>query len=268
MNERPKKSRWFNFPPLPGRRRDYYLLFVAALDIVILQLTQSFDVVLGPGGRLFAIGFDIFVMTLWGLDLIGRTYKQENKLDYLKRHWYEVAGIVPFQILRFFLLLRGVKLAIVYYKLGRADEQFSRSLTREITFRFRDVIVDAIADAVFLQSLRRVEEVMLRLNYAELARRAFQNHQKELNAAVKKSLRSKSMMGELARLPFMQGFVERTGDDVSMIISEILETEVAGEIMKEITRGILVEMYERVQRLDVERITGDSEEQTSSEKRS
>lgn len=259
MNARPKTSRWFNFPPLPGRKRDYYLLFFAALDIVILQLTQSFDVVLGRTGRFVAIGFDVFVMSLWGLDLISRTFNQENKLEYLKRHWYEVAGIVPFQILRFLLLLRGVKLAIAYYKLGRADEQFSRSLTREITFRFRDVIVDTIADAVFLQSLRRVEEVMVRLNYADLARKAFQNHQKELNEAVKRSLLSKSMMGELARVPFMQGFVERTGDDVSMVISEILETEVSGEIMKEITRGILAEMYERVQRLDVERITGEPE---------
>jgi hypothetical protein len=35
-----------------------------------------------------------------------------------------------------------------------------------------------------------------------------------------------------------------------------METEVFGNIMKEITRGILKEMYERVQKLDVERITG------------
>lgn len=265
MNDRPDALRWFHFPPLPGRKRDYYLLFLAALDIVILQLTQSFDVVLGRTGRFVAIGFDIFVMTLWGLDLISRTYNQENKLEYLRRHWYEVAGIVPIQILRFLLLLRGVKLAIAYYKLGRSDEQFSQSLTREITFRFRDVIVDTIADAVFLQSLRRVEEVMVRLNYADLARKAFQNHQKGLNEAVKRSLLSKGMMGELASVPFMQGFVERIGDDVSMVISEILETEVSGEIMKEIIRDILAEMYERVQRLDVERITGKSEEESEDE---
>lgn len=259
MNAPEKSSRWFRFPPLPGRKRDYYLLFFAALDIIILQLTQSFDVVLGRTGRFVAIGFDIFVMTLWGIDLISRTWNQDNKLEYLQRHWYEVAGVVPFQILRFLLLLRGVKLGIAYYKLGRADEQFSRSLTREITFRFRDIIVDTIADAVFLQSLRRVEEVMVRLNYADLARRAFQNHQQDLNEAVKKSLLSKSMMGELSRIPFMQSFIERTGDDVSLVISEVLESEVTGEIMKEITRGILADMYERVQRLDVERITGEAD---------
>ena len=268
MNAKSGKSRWFRFSPLPGRKRDYYLLFFAFVDIVITQLLQTFDVVFDPRARYFAIGFDVFVMTLWGFDLIGRTLSQENRIDYLKRHWYEVLGVVPFQILRFFLLLRGAKLAIVYYKMGRADEQFSRSITRELTFRFRDVIVDTIADAVFLQSLRRVEEVMSRLNYAELAKNAFQNHQTDLNNAVKASLLSKGMMGELARLPFMHGYIERVGDDVSTVISEVLESEVSGEIMKEITRGILAAMYERVQRLDLERITGsstDTDEPTASD---
>lgn len=252
---RPARRRWFRIPPLPGRKRDYYLLILAGIDITLLQLSQSFDVIVSRQGRFTAIGFDIFVISLWGLDLLTRTLKQENRLDYLKRHWYELAGIFPFQIVRFLLLLRGVKLAIAFYKLGRTDEEISQSLTRELTFRFRDIIVDSIADAVFLQSLRRVEEVMMRLNYATLARRAFQNHQEELTEAVKQSLLSKSMMGELARVPFMQGFVDRTGEDVSSVITEVLEAEVSGEIMREITKGILAAMYDRVQRLDLERLT-------------
>ena len=257
MKDQTKSKRWFRFSPLPGRKRDYYLLILAALDIALSQITQLFDVVLGRDGKVIALWFDIVVLTLWGLDLVFRTLQQKNRIAYLKQHWYEVLGFLPFQMTRFLLLVRGVKLAIVYYKIGRSDEILTQSLTREITFRFRDVIVDTIADAVFLQSLTRVEEVMSRLNYADLARKAFKNHQSNLNAAVKTSLMNKSMMGELARIPFMQGFVERTGEDVSIVISEILENEVSGEIMKEIIRDILSEMYEKVRRLDVERITGE-----------
>lgn len=252
---RPFRRRWFRIPPLPGRKRDYYLLVLAGIDIILLQLSQSFDVIVSRQGRFLAIGFDIFVLSLWGIDLLMRTLKAENRLDYLKRHWYEIAGIVPFQIMRFLLLLRGAKLAIAFYKLGRTDEEISQSLTREITFRFRDIIVDSIADAVFLQSLRRVEEVMMRLDYAALARRAFHNHQEELTATVKESLLSKSMMGELARVPFMQAFVDRTGEEVSTVITEVLEARVSGEIMREITREVLAAMYDRVQRLDLERLT-------------
>jgi hypothetical protein len=54
----------------------------------------------------------------------------------------------------------------------------------------------------------------------------------------------------------MKGFVNYAGEEISKVISEIMETEVFGNIMKEITKGILEEMYQRVQKLDVERITG------------
>lgn len=77
-------------------------------------------------------------------------------------NWYEIIGVVPFYFLRPFLILRGIKLLIAFYKLGQSGQNLSDIVTREITFRFRDVIVDTIADAVFLHSLERVEEVMIR----------------------------------------------------------------------------------------------------------
>ncbi len=242
---------------LPGRRWDYFLLSLVVIDTLLLLLRGSYDVFLDRRVSLGLIGFDFFVLTLWGIDFLRKLWKEEDRWKFITRNWYEVVGLVPIVMLRPFLLLRGLKLGIAFYKLGKASENVSQSLTREITFRFRDIIVDTIADAVFLQSLGRVEEVMSRLNYAELARKAFQNHQEELDALVKDSLHSKSMMGELSRVPFMDGFINRIGTDVSKIISEVLEAEVAGSIMKEITRGILAEMHERVRQLDVERITSD-----------
>ncbi|MCB1168779.1 MAG: hypothetical protein KDK25_00510 [Leptospiraceae bacterium] len=242
---------------LPGRKWDYFLLSLVVIDTLLLLLRGSYDVFLDRRVSLALIGFDFFVLTLWGIDFLRRLWKEEDRWRFLTRNWYEVIGLIPIVMLRPFLLLRGVKLGIAFYKLGKASEDVSQSLTREITFRFRDIIVDTIADAVFLQSLGRVEEVMSRLDYAELARKAFKNHQEELDALVKESLHTKSMMGELSRIPFMDGVVNRIGGDVSKIISEVLEAEVAGSIMKEITRGILAEMHDRVRQLDLERLTSD-----------
>ena len=243
---------------LPGRTWDYFLLSLVALDTLLLLLRGSYgDIFLDRRISLGVIAFDLTVLMLWALDLLQKLRKEDDRWRYLATNWYEVIGLIPIVMFRPFLLLRGVKLGIAFYKIGRSSEPVSRSLTREITFRFRDIIVDTIADAVFLQSLTRVEEVMSRLNYAELARQAFKNHQQELDALVKESLHTKGMMGELARVPFMDGFVNRIGGDVSRIIAEVLEAEVAGSIMKEITRGILTEMHARVRELDVERLTSD-----------
>jgi hypothetical protein len=247
------------FKNLPGRPADYDLLLIAFIDIVLLMIINTYGVFLQKQYNFFVYGLDIMVILIWGIDLSLRVRKQlteEKKRYYLLTHWYEVIGVIPIPLFRPFLLLRGVKLAIAFYKLEKSGEEISKTLTREITFRFRDIIVDTIADAVFLQSLKRVEEVMIRLNYAELAKHAFKKYEKELTEVVKNSLYSTTMMGELSKVPFMKGFVNYAGEEISKVISEIMETEVFGNIMKEITKGILEEMYQRVQKLDVERITG------------
>ncbi|MCX7810452.1 MAG: hypothetical protein N2247_06030 [Leptospiraceae bacterium] len=247
------------FKNLPGRSADYDLLLIAFIDIVLLMIINTYGVFLQKQYNFFVYGLDIMVILIWGIDLSLRVRKQlteEKKRYYLLTHWYEVIGVIPIPLFRPFLLLRGVKLAIAFYKLEKSGEEISKTLTREITFRFRDIIVDTIADAVFLQSLKRVEEVMIRLNYAELAKHAFKKYEKELTEVVKNSLYSTTMMGELSKVPFMKGFVNYAGEEISKVISEIMETEVFGNIMKEITKGILEEMYQRVQKLDVERITG------------
>ncbi|MFN3605116.1 MAG: hypothetical protein ACK4UJ_10435 [Leptonema sp. (in: bacteria)] len=250
------------FKNLPGRPIDYNLLLLLLfIDVIFLLIGNSYGIFLSRGINFSILLFDIFTITIWGVDFFLRLKKNEEsqKFRYIWTHWYEVIGILPFQILRPFLILRGIKLAIAFYKLGKAEEEISRALTREITFRFRDIIVDTIADAVFLQSLKRVEEVMIRLNYAQLAKHSFKKYEKELTDVVKKSLYSTTMMGEIAKIPFMQNVVNYAGEEISKVISEILETEVFGDIMKEITKGILKDMYERVQKLDIERITGNPE---------
>lgn len=149
----------------------------------------------------------------------------------------------------------GKKNCIVFYRLGRADAGEVGAMTsRDFTLRFRDFIVDTIADVVFLQSLRRVQEVMLRLDYSQLARAAFGNHQEELRIVVNSAVQEKSTVGRISKLPFIGEFGEIIGDELSSVIREVLETEAAGKIMKEITRGILQEMAGEVQKLDVERL--------------
>lgn len=241
---------------LPGSRRDYVLLGLLLIDLVLIMATTTLSAFVTREAALAALGFDIFTLTVWGLTFIGRVRHAENRLDYLKRHWYEVVGLVPLQTLRWFLLLRAAKLAIAFYKFGRAEQPVGQVLTRELTFRFRDVIVDTISDAVFQRSLDRVEEVMNSLDYVPLASRAMEGHRRELRQIVFDAIQQKSMIGELRRIPMMGGFADRLGEDVGDVVVDILETRVLGDIMKDVTAGILNAMRDRLRELDVERITG------------
>lgn len=240
---------------LPGSGRDLFLLSFAGFDVLLLLIYNSYKEFLPKELYAYVIGFDFFVLVIWGVELITKFRKSKDPGTYFSMNWYEVVGVIPFYFLRPFLLLRGIKILIAFYKLGQSGQNLSDIVTREITFRFRDVIVDTIADAVFLHSLERVEEVMIRLNYSQLAKRAFELHQDRFNAKVNESLQSKFLLGELSRIPFMGEISKRLGEDISTMITDVLENEVTGEIMKQITEAILKEMANHVKKLPIERIT-------------
>ncbi len=243
---------------LPGTAKDYFLLGIAAIDVFFLLFVNSYKEFIHKDIHTYVLAFDFFTILLWGLEVWFQIRKKQDIKKYLRTNWYELVGIVPLYFLRPFLLLRGVKLAIAFYRFGTSGQNVSEALTREITFRFRDVIVDTIADAVFLHSLERVQDVMLRLDYSQLANQAFSKHTEQLNSKVNESLQSKFLLEELSRIPFMSEISKKLGEDIGKMIAEVLETEVMGDIMKDITTNILKEMSEHVKKLPLERITGPS----------
>ncbi|MCB1308012.1 MAG: hypothetical protein KDK30_07530 [Leptospiraceae bacterium] len=239
----------------PGTRRDYILTFLALIDVLLLMFRSTFEGLFPAQISAVFIAFDFGVLTIWGIDFLLRLRRSPDKLDFATSHWYEIVGLIPLATLRMFLLLRAAKLAIAYYKLGRSEQKVSRLLTQEITFRFRDVIVDTIADAVFEKSLDRVEEVMLSLDYQKLAHTIVDHHEKEIKSVIIDTLRRKSFMGELSLIPFMGPVMNRLGGDVADTVIEVMEQEVMGDVFKEITARILNDMHIRLRQLDVERIT-------------
>lgn len=241
---------------IPARKTDYFLLTFLTIDLTAILIWLSYRDLLAEWTFQYFRYFDFGLIGLWSLDFLLRIRRQDQRLRYVSAHWYEALGLIPLQPFRFLLVLRAVKIAIAFFRLLRSDREVGQLVVEEITFRFRDIFVDTISDAVFLRSLERVQEVMDRLDYVSLARQSFQKHQDSMMKAVHTSIHSKSIVGELSRVPLMGSFVNRLGEDVSKIIIEVLETEVTGNIVKDMTSSILHEMEERVRLLDLERLTG------------
>ena len=250
---------------IPGTKRDYFLITLAVLDSFVILFSTNL-IALFPFVVTGAIvTFDISVVVIWGLIFLHRFVKEQDRWSYVSYHWYEVVGLIPIPLssLRFFLLLRAVKLVIAYYKLGRAEQDVRLLLTRDLTFRFRDVIVDTIADAVFMQSLHRVEEVMSTLDYEQVSTSAMERHRETLQATVSASLSSKSMIGELRSIPLMGGFANRLTNEVGVVVAEILEQKVIGDIMRDVSASVLGAMHTRLSDLGVERIVPADPDATS-----
>jgi hypothetical protein len=199
---------------------------------------------------------DLFVYIFWVSDIYKRSKSKEDKIQYFKGRFYYILGLFPFPIFRFFLLISTLKQAIIIYKyIKRGEKDKSLFLDRELNFTFFDFFIDAISDAIFLRSLNRVDEVMRRLEYDKISQEIMPKHREALRNIVRNSMNAKTAIGKLDSFPLLHGIADQMSEDVSNMIVETMETQVMGEIMKELNMYILKEMEKHVNELDLDRIT-------------
>lgn len=250
-----KKIRYF-FRTIPGSKKDHFFLSMVLLDLFFFLVENSYRSILSKDILVFFLGFDFFVIFIWGLDLFKRFRRAEDKVEFLFIYWYEILGILPFNFFRPFLLLRALKIWLAYIKLFGSEKDIAKLSTKEITYKFRDMFINTISDAVFLKSLDRVEEVMIRLDYAKLSKSIIEKYEARLLYEFNRSMKTKEVAGAMARMPLLEKFAQQMSEDYAKVFKEMLETEVMGEIIKEFTREIMRRMASQVKSLEKERIVG------------
>jgi hypothetical protein len=249
---------WMAYFPIS--KRDYFNHSILILDCIFIISRISYQSLFSYSINIGFILFDFLVALIWTFDLFKRLKTKENKIEYLKTRWYKVLGLVPFPSFRLLLLLGTLKLIIITYKyIKRGEKNKELFLDREINFRFQDLIVDAVSDAIFLKSLERVEEVTKRLDFSEIAKKIMSEHRSELKKAVQVSLNSKTVVAQIKSFPFMSTLTDQLSEDVTELIIETIEMEVTGKILKETNLHVLKEMNMHVLKLDLDRITSTEE---------
>ncbi len=249
------------FKRIPGSGKDKFLLALVLIDLFFFMVENSFRAILSRDILLFFLGFDILVVVIWGVDLFRRFSRYEDKVNFFFTYWYEILGVLPFNFFRPFLLLRAIKIYLAYIKLFGKEKDIAKLNTKEITYKFRDMFIDTISDAVFLKSLDRVEEVMIRLDYAKLSKAIIERYEKELLEEFNRSMKTKEAAGAMARMPLFENFARQISEDYAKVFKEMLETEVMGKILKDFTTEIMSRMENQVKNLDVKRIVGEKESQ-------
>ncbi|HNB99554.1 MAG TPA: hypothetical protein PLS71_15010 [Leptospiraceae bacterium] len=243
-------------PYIPTSKKDYFLHIILFFDLIFILFLNSYEAFLPKIYSGAAFLFDMFVVTLWGVQVIFRIGRSPDKFEYISTNWYLLPGLVPFPIFRFFLALATLKLMIITYKfIKRGEKDTKQFIKRELNFRFIDLFVDAISDAIFLRSLERVEEVVEKMDFQDLTKDIIAKNKNDLGKVVRETLESKNFMKRVNALPFMQEVTSKVSDEVTEAILETLSTQVVGQMMKEVNLRLLHVMDDRVRKLSLDRIT-------------
>ena len=159
------------------------------------------------------------------------------------------------------MVFATLKLVIITYKfIQRGEKDTKQFISRELNFRFIDLFVDAISDAIFLRSLERVEEVVEKMDFQDLTKDILAKNKQDLGKAVKESLESKNFVKRINALPFMTEVTNKVSDEITEVLLETLSTEVVGNMLKEVNLRLLHVMDDRVRKLSLDRITEEEKE--------
>lgn len=251
-------------PYIPISKREYFLHIVLFFDLVFILFLNSYEAFLPKVFSGASFLFDMFVVTLWGVQVIFKIGRSLNKVEFVTTNWYLLPGLVPFPIFRFFLVLATLKLMIITYKfIKRGEKDTKQFISRELNFRFIDLFVDAISDAIFLRSLERVEEVVEKMDFQDLTKDILAKNKQDLGRAVKESLESKNFVKRINALPFMTEVTSKVSDEITDVLLETLSTQVVGNMMKEVNLRLLHVMDDRVRKLSLDRITEEEKDSKS-----
>lgn len=260
MSIRAELREWKEFIPIPRREIFYHILLF--IDCMLILFRVSYETLIPDRLNYGLLGFDFIISAIWAISFYGKVRKKDDKWNYIKDRWYHIAGLIPFPIFRLLLLLSTLKLIILVYKfIKRGEKNREEFLDKELHFRFQDIIVDTISDAIFLRSLQRVEEVVQRMEFDKISREILKSHRQEIQKMVSDSLNTKPFMKQLNTMPFFAGVTSQLSKDITEMMIETMENEVLGKIMKDMNLYVLKEMDNHVRQLDLDRIT-DSPENT------
>jgi hypothetical protein len=124
------------------------------------------------------------------------------------------------------------------------------------------MFIDSISDAIYINSLKRVEEVVNRLEFDKITKQIVDKYEDNLKLLVKKSIQSKSIVGKLESIPLLKGISSQIADDITSVLIETLEAETTANITRELNLFILKEMEQNVKSLGLDRISEQGKETT------
>ncbi len=240
---------------LPFTKGDYFKHLILILDCTLILFRVSYESFLSSNINLALFLIDVFVYIYWSFNIYRRVTAKDDRFNYLKNRIYYILGLFPFPIFRLFLLFSTIKQVIIIYKyIKRGEKNPSLYTDRDLNFTFFDFFIDTISDAIFLRSLERVDEVMSRLEYVKISKQIISSHKSDIRNVVRASMSTKTAIGRLNSFPLFTGIADQMSEDVTNMMIETMETEVMGNIMKELNLYILKEMEKHVRQLDLDRI--------------
>ena len=235
---------------------DWLMLILAIASVALLMWETLADPTPEISRMIFTA--DYIVCGIFALEFLWRWAKAGWTWTHVKRNWYEILGMIPFQhpAVRGFRLFRVIRIVILISRFGRAaDRALGDEFTYRLVGRFKNAIVESISATVTVAMIDEIKAVMAKGRFAENIGRAMQENEVELRNMISEKLREDRQAGTLARLPFARDLTEVVIDTSLRIVDQVLQDPRTDELISDMLRENLDQIQAAVrERSDARRV--------------
>lgn len=221
-----------------------WVMLVLALVSIGLLCWESFWT-LDPQTTRWIIHTDRAICAIFAAEFTWRWRRAGWTLDYVKRNWYEIIGMIPFSepALRGFRLFRVLRIFILIARFGRAaDRAFGDEFFYRLVNRFSKGVVDAIKGPITVGVLEEVAVVMAKGKYTSNIARALQDNEREIEQMITEKLREDPQAGRLSRLPFYDDIVQSVTKAGFRVVMEVLRDPRTDALVADMLRENLLQL--------------------------
>lgn len=232
-----------------------WLMLALALVSVGLLAWEMFGQVSADATRLI-FAADYAICAIFAAEFCWRWHQTGWSLEYVKRNWYDLLGMIPLQhpALRGLRLFRVVRIVLLLSRFGRAaDRALGEEFTYRFVNRFKNAIVESISGAVTVAVLDEVSEVLAKGQYARNIARALEENQSELRTMIAEKLRNDPQTGRLSKLPFAKDISEVVIDLALRVVEQVLLDPRTDELIADMLRENLQQIRASVEANAAER---------------
>lgn len=217
---------------------DWIMLLLAVLSVAMLVYETWGDPT--PEQTKQILLADYVIIAIFAVEFLLRWARNEWKLGFLGRNWYEILGMIPVAhpAIRGFRLFRIIRIAVILSRFGRAaDRAFGDEFTYRIMRRFKNSIADAVSGAVTARVLDETMAVMMKAEFMENMADAIEEHgDSMLDIAVEK-VANDPQVGRVRNVPFFDDIVRASSRVTQRIVIDLLRDD----RMEELTRNIIAQ---------------------------
>lgn len=193
------------------------------------------------------------IIALFALEFLFGLVRNDHRVAYLVRNWYELVALVPLTGEARVLPLYGVLVvAVLLARFGRVfdrlygDEAFFRALAKA-----KRLVVEWVADAVTLRVLDQTALVLQKGAFTRNLADALEAHGAEMEEVVLDKVRSDPSMARVKHLPFFDDAVELSSKVTRRVAIEALRDPRMEQMVREVIRANVQQIRDEVAKLEV-----------------